>query len=81
MFNYLDIVKDSYIMIEWSQKDYRVANSGSLSVAQLPQANRNSSLKFSGPFKTPPNFLHLHQIGTLRSSFLDHLNKEASKAE
>jgi hypothetical protein len=29
----------------------------------------------------PPNTLHLHPVGTLGSSFLDHLNNEASKAE
>jgi hypothetical protein len=38
MFDYLDRVKISYIMTQGSQKDYRAANSGSLSIAQLPQA-------------------------------------------
>jgi hypothetical protein len=28
----------------------------------------------------PPNSLHLHDTGTLGSSFLDHLNSEAGRA-
>jgi hypothetical protein len=55
-----------------SQKDYRVANIGSLSVPQLPHAL---------PLERPPISLHLHPAGTLGSSFLDHLNNEASKAK
>jgi hypothetical protein len=38
MFDYLDRVKISYIMTQGFQKDYKAANNGSLSVAQLPQA-------------------------------------------
>jgi hypothetical protein len=33
IFNYLDRVKDSYIMTQGSQNDYRAANSCSLSIA------------------------------------------------
>jgi PhoPQ-activated pathogenicity-related protein len=72
MFDYLDRVNISYIMTKGSQKDYRATNNGSLSISQLPQAS---------PLERPPNSLHLHQMGTLGSSFLDHLNNEASKEE
>jgi hypothetical protein len=59
-------------MNQGSQKAYKAANNGLLSVVQLSQAS---------PLDRPPNSLHLTQTGTLGSSFFNHLNNEASKIE